>query len=73
MSFDWPTFSSVLNFAQLAKGGLMSESRGVIFKLPKMSAENYPGIEKIKILTFFVFTGLIYLQVLQIGSRSIIN
>ena len=36
-------------------------------------AQNYPGIEKIKIQTFFAFTGLIYLQVLQIGSRSVIN
>ena len=33
-----------------------------------MSAENYPGIEKMKILTLFAFTVLIYLQVLQIGS-----
>mgnify|MGYP006975746678 CR=1 FL=1 len=36
-------------------------------------AENDPGIEKIKIPTFFAFTGLIYLQILQIGFRSIIN
>ena len=38
-----------------------------------MSAENYPEIEKMKIVTFFAFTGLIYLQVLQIGFRGIIN
>ena len=28
-----------------------------------MSAKNYPQIEKIKILIFFAFTGLIYLQI----------
>jgi hypothetical protein len=39
----------------------------------KMGAENYPGIKKIKILTFFAFSGLIYLQAPQISSRSIIN
>ena len=38
-----------------------------------MSAENYPGNEKMKIQTFFAFTGLIYLQVLQMGSRNITN
>ena len=61
------------NLEATTKGGLNSERRSGFFKLPKMSAENYPGIEKIKILTFFAFTGVIYLQVQQIGSRSIIN
>ena len=42
------------------------------FQIAQNSAENYPGIEKIKILTFFAFKGLIFLQVLQIGFRSII-
>ena len=28
------------------KGGLKSERRSGFFKLPKISAENYPGIEK---------------------------
>ena len=38
-----------------------------------MSAENYPGIEKKKSLTFLPLQGVIYLQVQQIGFRSIIN
>ena len=38
-----------------------------------MSAENYPGIEKNENSDFFAFTGLIYLQVLEIGSTGIIN
>ena len=45
----------------------------VDFQIAQKCAENYPGIEKIKIPTFFAFTGLIYLQILQIGFRSIIN
>ena len=38
-----------------------------------MSAKNYPGIEKIKILTFLHLHVYSILQVQQIGSRSIIN
>ena len=67
---QWGKKSSEGSFFIFSKGGLKSESRKVIFKI---SAKNYPGIEKMKILTFFAFTGLISLQVLQIGSRSITN
>ncbi len=49
-----------------AKGGFKSESKVGFLKLLKMSAKNYPGIEEIKIPTFFAFTSLIYLlQILR--------
>ena len=56
------------------KGGFKSEDRGGFSKLPKMSAKKtILGFRKWKFWLFFAFTGLIYFQVLQIGSRSIIN
>ena len=56
------------------KRGFKSEGRGGFSKLPKMSAKKtIPGFRKWKFWLFFAFTGWIYFQVLQIGSRSIIN
>ena len=56
------------------KGGFKSEGGGGFSQLLKMSAEKtILGFRKWKFWPFFAFPDLIYFQILQIGSRSIIN
>ena len=56
------------------KGGFKSEGRGGFSQLSIMSAKKtIQRFRKWKFGLFFAFTGLIYFQVLQIGSRNIIN